>query len=267
MGYFCYSMKTLNIKIIYPEKKCKSLSGLNLLNLLLLLFSFTRIQRAETSTDSPARLSHPHLHKLMAIFNNTFEGLEPVFLCLFITEQVYFSILQSRSVYTVQRWERDSATFQTCKSQTDCHLWALVGWDSTQTCGLSFIVVVIKLPTKTTVFSSQMLRSSNITFVSAASSDFGCHCELIDPNPLILGMRNKLTSHAAVKQAEQEHFEVNWSEGWMAFTQKLGSKVLTTNLVRPVPPAFPTKIPELASNVRGWALLLKATLWYSSQSM
>lgn len=42
---------------------------------------------------------------------------------------------------------------------------------------------------------------------------------------------------------------------------------LTTNLGRPVPPAFPTKIPELASKVRGRAVLVKATRRYSSQSM
>lgn len=43
--------------------------------------------------------------------------------------------------------------------------------------------------------------------------------------------------------------------------------ILTTNRVSPVPPAFPTNIPELAWKVRGWGLLLKATRWYSSQSM
>lgn len=37
------------------------------------------------------------------------------------------------------------------------------------TCGLSFTVVAVKLPTKMTVFSSQMQRSSNIIFVSLDS--------------------------------------------------------------------------------------------------
>lgn len=42
---------------------------------------------------------------------------------------------------------------------------------------------------------------------------------------------------------------------------------LTTNGARPVPPAFPTKTPERASKARGRGLLLRATRWYSSQSM
>lgn len=136
-------------------------------------------------------------------------------------------------------------------------MWSFILWSH---------MVAIKLPTRMTVFTSEKAmetttQTSHLPLHSG--SGFNRHCELIDPNALTSGMRSRR----------------NWiilkgflfqKKCWAALCTLHSctvSKRLTTNRGRPVPPAFPTKIPELASNVSGWELLVKATLWYSSQSM
>lgn len=117
-----------------------------------------------------------------------------------------------------------------------------------KTCGHSFLVScpVVKAANKgsRSRLKCKIGNGPNATFVSPTRSGFDIYRQPADPNPLTLMHhqgRMMMYRHGGFADAlKQTRATIN----------PVPSR-LTTNLAKPVPPAFPTKMPELASKVRG----------------